>query len=535
MPQIIEVPGIGKVEFPDGMTDDQIVAAIKRNAPAPAVKAGPNQAAMDPEVNIGPLKIQGETSSGFNPAAMLIKTGDVLDSLNKGAVEFQRGPADWLRQKLGGEPDPLLAAMRAEREAAKQPMKDLAEVHPGSTFLGEAGAYAVTPNKLAPFVAAMEMGSPTERLARGGAAYLGNKVGEKVGQAVSRVPQPVRPSEISQSQRLANEAADRLGVKLSAGEASGNRALRWAESATADLPIASGMATKRATANQRAMNSAVLRQLGQQGDEVTEATLAKARADIGATYKAILDPAKIELDGAFRNEVKAITGSKVMKELRDESVDSMLDQFRNMPAGKVKVSGEWFQQNKTALDAQVRAAYLNGQPGKARALEQFEKALDRAAMRSLSQAERDAYKAAQKQWATLRTLETGKVVEAGNVMPGRLNSAMESRYKGAYKEGKIKGDVADVARLGNVLRGPPQSGTTPRAIYSGLTGGAMFAEPMTAATMLAGPASVQALTTSPLMRKYMEQGLMNVSPEVERLLMLTGGRAGLLGGLQAAP
>lgn len=34
MPQTIEVPGHGMVEFPDGMTDDQIVAAIKANTPS---------------------------------------------------------------------------------------------------------------------------------------------------------------------------------------------------------------------------------------------------------------------------------------------------------------------------------------------------------------------------------------------------------------------------------------------------------------------------------------------------------------------
>jgi hypothetical protein len=34
MPQRIEVPGMGIVEFPDGMTDDQIATAIKRNMPA---------------------------------------------------------------------------------------------------------------------------------------------------------------------------------------------------------------------------------------------------------------------------------------------------------------------------------------------------------------------------------------------------------------------------------------------------------------------------------------------------------------------
>ena len=36
MPQRIDVPGMGVVEFPDGMTDDQITAAIKQNMPEPS-------------------------------------------------------------------------------------------------------------------------------------------------------------------------------------------------------------------------------------------------------------------------------------------------------------------------------------------------------------------------------------------------------------------------------------------------------------------------------------------------------------------
>jgi hypothetical protein len=39
MPQIIEVPGMGQVEFPDGMSDDDIAAAIKRSAPPQQPKA----------------------------------------------------------------------------------------------------------------------------------------------------------------------------------------------------------------------------------------------------------------------------------------------------------------------------------------------------------------------------------------------------------------------------------------------------------------------------------------------------------------
>lgn len=534
MPQIIEVPGHGRVEFPDGMSDAEIVSAIKRNAQQPK---RPNEAAMNPEANVWGMRVDGEASSGFNPAAAIIKAGEVADNIGKGATQLMRGPADWIKQKMGGAPDPVLEQIAQERAMAKQPMKDLAEVHPGSTFIGEAGMYAVAPNKAGPVMAAMEYGSPTERVVRGGAAYLGNKIGEKLGQAPGRAVHPVRPGELSETQMLANEAADRLGVKLSAGEATGNRTMKWAESTTADLPGAAGMATKRHSANAKAMNAAALRQLGQGGDEITEAVLAKARADTSDIYKRVLDPAKIELDNTFRAEVKAISGSKVLRELRDEQVDSILNQFKDMPQGKIAVSGEWFQQNKTALDAEIRAAYTNGQPGKARALEGFEGALDRAATRSLPKTDRADYAKAGRQWATLRQLETGKVVENGNVMPGRLDQALNTRYKGAYKEGRIDGDLSDVARLASTLRGPPNSGTLPRQFYAGGIGGAALFEPATALGLLAGPATVQGLLTSPLMRKYMspERSLLNVSPDLDELLKHLGGTAGLLGAVGATP
>ena len=529
---------IHRFEGPDNATPEQVevFAAQQFGARQQEQKPqGPNRAAMNPEANVLGMNVSGEMPGGFNPAAALIKAGDVADSISKGGLQLMRGPVDWLKQRLGGVPDPLLERIKREREEAKQPMKDLAEVHPGSTAIAEAGMYMVSPNKAAPLVGALEYGSPTERATRAGVAYAGNKVGEKIGSVISRIPQPTRASELSQAQRAANEAADRIGVKLSAGEASGNKTLKWAEAATGDLPIAAGMSQARSAANHKAINRHALRSIGQEGDELTEAALAQARTDTSGLYKKVLDPAKIELDSAFRSEVKAISGSKVMRELRDESTDNLIGQFRNMPDGKVKVTGEWFQQNKTALDEQIRAAYLNGQPGKARALEQFEKALDRAAMRSLTDADKAAYKTAQRQWANLRMLETGKVVENGNAMPGRLDQALTTRYKGAYKEGRIKGELPDIARLASTLRQPPQSGSVPRAFYTGGIGGAAMVEPLSALTMLAGPASVQKLATSPAMRRYMEKGLMDVPPHIEELLRQGGGRIGAGGGLLLGP
>lgn len=532
MPQIIEVPGHGQVEFPDGMTDDQIVAAIKANSPQ---QPKPNQAALNPEAKVGPFTISGEGPNGFNPAAALIKAGQSLDNLNKGVIQASRAPGDWLRQKLGGAPDPLLQALEKEHAENKRPMKDLAAVHPGSALIGDVAPLVGMPWRALPAVAAAEYGSPKERAIRTGAAVVGNKLGEMAGKALARVPQPIRPAELSETQRAANAAAERIGVNLSAGEATGSRALKFAESTTADLPLASGMAQKRYAANAQAMNQAAARSIGQDAKELTPAVLAQARADTSAIYKSVLQNAKVNLDNTFRAEVQAVRGSKVMKELRDESVDAMLDQFRNMPQGKITVTGEWFQQNKTALDEAIRSAYNNSQPGKAKALEGFERALDRAAQRSLTTAERADYKKATRQWANLRMLETGKVVESGNAMPGRLDQALGSRYGAAYKEGRIKGELPDIASLANSLRPPPNSGTLPRSFYAGSIGGAAFMEPMTAAGMLVGPSAVQAVTTSPLLRKYLTEGLLDVSPQTEALLMRAGGYGGMMGGMLASP
>lgn len=48
MPQRINIPGMGVVEFPDGMSDDQIGAAIKKNMPGAAKTVGTSGATADP-------------------------------------------------------------------------------------------------------------------------------------------------------------------------------------------------------------------------------------------------------------------------------------------------------------------------------------------------------------------------------------------------------------------------------------------------------------------------------------------------------
>jgi hypothetical protein len=362
-------------------------------------------------------------------------------------------------------------------------------------------------------------GSDDERLESGMWGAAGGFAGAGAGKLLGRALNPIR-TPITQSRKAATEAAERLGVDLRASEKTGSRALGWAEGSLNDLPFSGGMAQSKEAARNVALSRAAARSIGQQADEITPDVLAAARRDTGAVYQSLVNNNRqIVLDGTFRSEVNAIKQSKVMKALQDQDVSGIVAPFQNMPKGTIKVTGEWFQQNKTALDNAIRGAYTRGEPGKAIALEKFEDALEAAAARSMTATERAAFKTGQKQWANLRMLETGQVVEAGKVLPGRLNQAMHTRYGAAMKEGKISGELADIAKLGETFKPLPQSGTAPRAAYSAVASGAGLLDPTSAALMFGAPPALQKFMQSKGGQHYLTKGVAKVSPEAERLLM----------------
>lgn len=464
--------------------------------------------------------------------SMLIGAGRTADNFVQGIKQEALNLGTLLPKEYGGAASrKALDEQAAKRKADDVEYEKLRRAQPWATGLGEVAPLVASPllgRGVAGVAASMalpgliEYGTPGEKLLRGGVGAAGGAVGAALGNLVAKVLQPFAAAP-GATQAEARAAADRLAVRLRPDEIVQSRPLSWATSSLRDLPISGGMAQAEEAARRGAINAAANRAIGQTGNEVTEGTLATARTNIGQTFDALLQGRQIPLDTTFRSEVRAVTNSKVMKGLRDESVDAIVAPFQNMPAGNIKVSGEWFQQNKTALDQAIRGAYTAGENGKAMALEQFERALERAAARSMTADERAAYLAAQKQWANLRLLETGKVVEGGNVMPGRLDSALGTRYKHAYKEGKLSGELPDIAKLGQVYKPLPQSGTTPRAIYSGAAGGLAMFEPVTAASMFVAPALAQKFLQSNAGRKYLTQGLFDVTPEMEKWLIRGGG------------
>lgn len=97
MPQIIDVPGQGQVEFPDGMSDDQIVSAIKGmtgvDAAERMVSASPRQGGF-----------RGSAAGGFLQGARDLIDGGAQLLYNSVPESVQRAhdkANNWLAQKTG--------------------------------------------------------------------------------------------------------------------------------------------------------------------------------------------------------------------------------------------------------------------------------------------------------------------------------------------------------------------------------------------------------------------------------------------------
>lgn len=107
MAQIIEVPGMGQVEFPDGMSDDQIASAIKANMPQAAPKSN---AVLQGVGNTAAGLLRGAGSIGATLLAPVDMASDALvgRGLSLESNRERRKAMDGGLQAMGAQPDSIL-------------------------------------------------------------------------------------------------------------------------------------------------------------------------------------------------------------------------------------------------------------------------------------------------------------------------------------------------------------------------------------------------------------------------------------------
>lgn len=499
MPQIIEVPNVGRVEFPDGMGDEAIVSAIKKLQPSPQSNS--------------PAEGVGAWQAG------LIAAGRGTDKIVQGVRQ--------LYNKATGDQGALdrMAADEAEKDRFYAPLKD---AHPVATAIGETapslavplagpGGLVVRSAVAGALPGALEYGSLGQRAARASIGAAGGAVGGALGLGASRL---LKPAGVG-AQALpaeAIQAAENIGYKLSPGQRSQNAAMQGFENYLTKSPGSSGAMQMRAAANQTAMSRAAAGAMGQSADNLGEGVFAAAKNAIGSEFNRLQDITAPQLGDEFLSSLAKIDSANAARgSFRSKSIDSLIDKGIDL-AAQGKLTGTAYKEIRTQISNDAQSAFKAGDATLGQALKTVRGALDDAAKKSLSEADQAAWDTTRQQWQAYKLLTKSNVAEGGNLSAPRLAAAIRQHGDG-LRTGATQGPLADIARIGESLKGVqnPNSGQ--------LTQQMLYGNPLTGLPMMAGNKVSQMAYTNPLIEKYLSEGLLDVGVNGQRNL----GRLGQLG------
>lgn len=466
MPQIIEVPGHGQVEFPDGMSDDQIVTAIKVNSTQPRRV---NQAALNPEANVLGMTVNGETSGGFNPAAAIIKAGGVLTSLNRGMEQAKWGPGDWLREKLGMQSTGISDALKQANDSEKPAMQDLQEVHPGSAVIGDMATAVGMPWRALPAIAAMEYGSPTERATRGLVTAAGGKIAQEGGKIASRLfSQSTEKAATSAAQNSVRDQAvaeaQGLGYKTVPSVSGGSMLGQIVEGATGKIK-ASQLASVK---NQDLTDNLIRQGFGLPAEApIAKETMRAVRQEAAtAGYDPVRQVPRMDTDAEFRTAAANLTSrsdnaSKDFGELVKSDVQPLAQSLSQVKS----FTGDTAVDAISVLREKASDAYSKGDKTLGKAYRGAAETIEAQVERSLANQGKDgaavlqAFRDARTKMA--QTFDVEKAIREGQ---GKVDASVLGRLYNK-NPGRMSGTVGQVGRIAaampEVMRVPKDGWSTP--------------------------------------------------------------------------
>jgi len=447
------------------------------------------------------LSIEVEQPGAQDPSAELTGLGKAaIGGLQRGATYLAGLPGDagsLMRNVAGIEGERFTGLTPTSQQIKGAAENVVGEFYEPQTnaerYVSTAGEMAVNAAfpgskamRVANVVAPAVLSEGARQLAEGTEYEAPAAVGGAIAGALlpSGVARAVTPFRATPARQQAVETLRREGVKPTAGDATGNKSLRYAEN-----EIGGG---------------ATARIVEQQQDDFTRAALRRAGIDADRATPEVIDGAFKRIGGEFdriaaNNTV--VGDAKLGKDLTD-----IVDEYKNLVgpgaqapvventaieiARKAIVSGEMNGKTYQSLASRIarQARKSRGDPEKQEALYALREALDDAFERTLqttgNPADFTALKEARRQYRNMLVIEktatgAGEGAAAGAISPAKLRQATVSQDRRGYARGK--GDFAELARAGEAVMSPmPQSGTAPRAwaraapsvVLGGVAGGA---------------------------------------------------------------
>ena len=478
---IVDVPELGRVEFPEGTSVEVMTMAIK--------------AALRPN-NLQRLVSE---KSALERAA--IGMGEAFNTLGRGATE--KGMQ--FLQHVGDVTPEQLAAFRQEtgmqRELAEPVLStpvgfagnlvgNVAAIAPtamipGANTIAGSAAIGGLSGALMPTV-----GDESSAVNAALGASLGG-IGGAIGQGIGRLNSPVRARLSPEAQALA-QRAQQAGIPLDAADLTGSRPLQAMRSTLENMPLVGARAQADKAAKAAAFNRAVGETFGAPADALTPAVMAPAKATLSQGFEDVATRNLLSPDQTFVRQIADLTNkarreyTPDMARILNNKVDDVLALIDSQTG---QIPGKAYRRMDTEL-----GKLMKGGGDKAELIGQLRGVLRDAMDRSISPDDRAAWRMLRRQWANMKTVEPLVAKNAeGNVSPRELLNKVATRDKStAYLGG---GDLGELGRIGKlfVAEPIPDSGTAQRSMWQRMLMGGM---PDVAAGSLVG-AGALGLTGDP--------------------------------------
>lgn len=294
---------------------------------------------------------------------------------------------------------------------------------------------------------------------------VGGALGPVASSAIERVARPIAqsPARMAMVNVLRRE-----GVEPTAGQASGSKPLRYAESALGDAPLAGGRTADLMEQQAEAFTRAALRRAGTDAPRATPEVMQETADRIGAEFERLSSGNTMRLDAPFGRDIGRVLNEydRVLPSQQREVVQNVVD---DILAHGTRMPGEVYQEARSRLSRLAHNTRQND-PTFSEALAGIRDALDNAMGRSITGEDRAAWNLARRQWGNYRTIEkavtgAGENAAMGLISPAQLRSATAVRNRSAYAQGR--GDLAELARAGTAILNPlPNSGTAQRNLIN---------------------------------------------------------------------
>lgn len=273
---------------------------------------------------------------------------------------------------------------------------------------------------------------------------------------------------LTQAQQAAMDRGKQMGFRLTPGQQTGSRALQQLEAKLESQPMTSGAFNTIKDNNQKVLNRAAARAIGEDADVLDAGVLEKALDRIGGVYNIVKvdKPAPIDPD-AFLTRLSSIEGE--FEGLANVTENQLVKKFLGYAEKGVAT-----QRQLADLSSKMGRVANNQMTGAAGdrelglALFQVKDMADDMLEGNLTGETLKQFQKARGEYRNLMLLTSRQGVvnpSSGNVSGGTLASALQSKDKRGFMFNKNQSELYDAARFAQAFRPiVGDSGTATRAV-----------------------------------------------------------------------